>query len=124
MRALRQIDAGSATRVVQVIVGESGNDRSAAEVNLLGRGARERADGIGRTDRDEAPVGDRHGLGRRERGVHRDDSAAVQDEVWRGGLRAHARRLNEAGGEAEHQHSEGGLSRHDDGTSIHGIRSL
>src|SRR5258708_3684328 len=78
---LREIDARTAARVVQVSVHQSRDHRAAAEIDQARRRACAPAQRFAGAHRDEAIAADRHRLRDRERRVDGDDFAVVQHYI-------------------------------------------
>ena len=81
----RQIDAGAAAGVVQMVVGEAGNHRLAVQIDRRRRRAGELSDRGVRADGGEPPARDGDRLRDREPRVDGDDVAVDEDGVGRRG---------------------------------------
>ena len=79
----REVDAWSAAGVVQVIVGQSGNDGLTLEIDDRRVRSGQPADAIGLADGGETPVRDRDRLCNREAPVDGHDMAVHEDRVRR-----------------------------------------
>jgi hypothetical protein len=72
---------------VRLRVEESRNDRPPAQIDASCRRRRARADLVGRSHGDDAPVVHRDGLGDRRPPIERDDGAALENQTCLGPLR-------------------------------------
>jgi hypothetical protein len=101
----RQIDARTAARIVEVIVGKSGNDRASLEIDRFSGRAGELPDCCVGADSSKPPAGNRHRLRDRERAVDRDDVTVDENRV---GLRQSLRR-DDRGQSDSHDDVAGGF---------------
>ena len=82
----REVEPGTAARVVQVAVDQAGDDRASLQIDLPRGHAGRAAHGIVRADGGEAIAADRHRLRDREGRIDGDDLAVVEHELGRLGV--------------------------------------